>query len=84
MQLVRRLWTEENVTYDGEHFQVTDSTVAARASSVAATGAHPEALLRRRLRGRRAGRRRPRPTSSCSGASRWTASRERIERLQRR
>ena len=30
MQLVRRLWTEENVTYAGEHFQVTDSTVQPR------------------------------------------------------
>lgn len=30
MQLVRRLWTEENVTYRGAHFQVTDSTVLPR------------------------------------------------------
>lgn len=30
MQLVRRLWTEEAVTFDGEHFSVTDSTVATR------------------------------------------------------
>jgi alkanesulfonate monooxygenase len=30
MRLVRRLWTEENVTYQGEHFQVTDSTAAPR------------------------------------------------------
>jgi alkanesulfonate monooxygenase len=30
MRLVRRLWTEENVTYAGEHFQVTGSTVAPR------------------------------------------------------
>ena len=30
MQLVRRLWTEEGVTYQGEHFQVTDSTVLPR------------------------------------------------------
>ena len=30
MQLVRRLWTEEDVTYDGEHFQVSHSTVATR------------------------------------------------------
>jgi alkanesulfonate monooxygenase len=30
MQLVRRLWTEEGVIYDGEHFQVTDSTVLPR------------------------------------------------------
>ncbi|WP_278262462.1 LLM class flavin-dependent oxidoreductase [Nocardia sp. AG03] len=30
LQLVRKLWTEENVTYRGEHFQVTDSTVRPR------------------------------------------------------
>ncbi|MCX5064336.1 LLM class flavin-dependent oxidoreductase [Micromonospora lupini] len=30
LQLVRRLWTEENVTYRGEHFSVSDSTVALR------------------------------------------------------
>src|SRR6478736_5591907 len=30
MQLVRRLWTEEHVTYDGEHFSVRDSTVIPR------------------------------------------------------
>ena len=30
MRLVRRLWTEENVTYEGEHFGVTESTVAPR------------------------------------------------------
>ncbi|WP_193615129.1 LLM class flavin-dependent oxidoreductase [Nocardioides lijunqiniae] len=30
MQLVRRLWTEEAVTYRGEHFQVTGSTVVPR------------------------------------------------------
>ncbi|HMG49443.1 MAG TPA: LLM class flavin-dependent oxidoreductase, partial [Inquilinus sp.] len=30
MRLVRRLWTEESVTYEGEHFRVTESTVAPR------------------------------------------------------
>ena len=30
MRLVRRLWTEENVTFEGEHFQVTNSTVLPR------------------------------------------------------
>jgi len=30
MRLVRRLWTEETVTYAGEHFQVTESTVEPR------------------------------------------------------
>jgi len=30
MQLLRRLWTQEDVTYAGEHFQVSGSTVAPR------------------------------------------------------
>ncbi|MBF9128753.1 LLM class flavin-dependent oxidoreductase [Plantactinospora sp. S1510] len=30
LQIVRRLWTEENVTYHGEHFRVVDSTLAQR------------------------------------------------------
>lgn len=30
MRLVRRLWTEENVTFDGDHFQVADSTITPR------------------------------------------------------
>jgi alkanesulfonate monooxygenase len=30
MRLVRRLWTEENVTLEGEHFSVADSTVTPR------------------------------------------------------
>ena len=30
LQIVRKLWTEENVTYRGEHFSVTGSTVASR------------------------------------------------------
>jgi alkanesulfonate monooxygenase len=30
MRLVRRLWTEENVTFAGEHFQVSGSTVQPR------------------------------------------------------
>jgi alkanesulfonate monooxygenase len=30
MRLVRRLWTEENVTITGDHFQVTGSTVVPR------------------------------------------------------
>lgn len=30
MRLVRRLWTEEGVTYRGEHFFVEDSTIAPR------------------------------------------------------
>ena len=30
MRLIRRLWTEENVTFTGDHFQVTGSTVVPR------------------------------------------------------
>ncbi|KZS50402.1 LLM class flavin-dependent oxidoreductase [Rhizobium anhuiense] len=30
MRLVRRLWTEENVTSSGEHFRIAESTVAPR------------------------------------------------------
>src|SRR3954447_13849897 len=30
MRLVRRLWTEENVTFEGEHFSVSGSTVSPR------------------------------------------------------
>ena len=30
MRLTRKLWTEENVTYEGEHFRVSDSTAAPR------------------------------------------------------
>ncbi len=30
MRLIRRLWTEENVTHSGEHFQVSDATVVPR------------------------------------------------------
>jgi alkanesulfonate monooxygenase len=30
LQVVRKLWTEENVTYRGEHFAVTGSTLALR------------------------------------------------------
>ncbi|WP_260691581.1 LLM class flavin-dependent oxidoreductase, partial [Rhizobium laguerreae] len=34
MRLVRRLWTEENVTFTGEYFQVAASTVAPRLARV--------------------------------------------------
>jgi len=30
MRLVRRLWTEENVTFDGAHYRVSDATVVPR------------------------------------------------------
>jgi alkanesulfonate monooxygenase len=40
LQLVRRLWTQENVTFRGEHFQVEASTLAPRPYR-AADGRHP-------------------------------------------
>jgi alkanesulfonate monooxygenase len=40
MRLVRRLWTQENVTFRGEHFGVRDSTVTPRPFG-AAEGRHP-------------------------------------------
>ena len=75
MRLVRRLWTEENVTFKGEHFSVKDSTVSPRPSC------EPARTNRGSTRGstsvappsRRSGCPRPSPTCSCSGASRWTA-----------
>lgn len=39
LRIVRRLWTEEGVTYRGEHFSVTDATLAPR------PGAHPPPRL---------------------------------------
>jgi alkanesulfonate monooxygenase len=40
MQLVRRLWTRDNVTFHGQHFQVTDSTLAPKPYR-ADSGRHP-------------------------------------------
>ena len=40
LQLVRQLWTQENVTFRGEHFQVEASTLAPRPYG-AAEGRHP-------------------------------------------
>jgi len=40
MHLVRRLWTQEDVTFHGQHFQVEDSTLAPRPYG-AAEGRHP-------------------------------------------
>ncbi|MFC8224830.1 LLM class flavin-dependent oxidoreductase [Streptomyces sp. NPDC057287] len=40
LHLLRRLWTEENVTFRGEHFQVTDSTVSPRPYT-SGTRTHP-------------------------------------------
>lgn len=41
MRLVRRLWTEENVTFDGDHFQVAGSTITPRPYATA-TRPHPK------------------------------------------
>lgn len=40
IQIVRKLWTEENVTYHGDHFSVTDSTVLPR-TTVRGQRRHP-------------------------------------------
>src|ERR1700760_121133 len=40
MQVVRQLWTQDNVTFHGQHFQVTDSTLAPKPYG-AAEGRHP-------------------------------------------
>ncbi|MEV6008642.1 LLM class flavin-dependent oxidoreductase [Streptomyces sp. NPDC051976] len=40
LYLVRRLWTEEHVTFEGEHFRVSESTVAPR-PYVGGERAHP-------------------------------------------
>jgi alkanesulfonate monooxygenase len=40
LQIVRRLWTQENVTFRGEHFQVEGSTVVPRPHG-ASGGRHP-------------------------------------------
>ena len=72
MRLVRRLWTEENVTFKGEHFSVEDVdrvTPAGRAAVTGSTRASTSVAPPSRPRGSR----RPSPTCSCSGASRWTA-----------
>ena len=53
LQLVRRLWTEEDVTFTGEHFSVTGSTVATR--PVVRGGRITAAVLRRCVGGRAAG-----------------------------
>ena len=79
LQLVRRLWTEENVTFHGEHFRRRPAPPSSR--PVPARPPAPAALLRRRVRGRRAGRRhRGRRPALLGRAAR--RRRERIERLQ--
>ncbi|WP_405854633.1 LLM class flavin-dependent oxidoreductase [Streptomyces sp. NBC_01515] len=44
MSLVRRLWTEDDVTFDGAHFQVSGSTVAPRPWTTVGR-AHPTLYL---------------------------------------
>ena len=72
IQIIRRLWTEENLTYRGEHFSVENSTAVPRIAAREGRP-HPKIYF--------GGRRRPpngwpppRPTSNCSGASRSTVS----------
>ena len=73
MQLVRRLWTEEDVTFDGEHFQVSALDGGDPAGGPRRPPPSPRSTSAARPRPP-SGWRRPRPTSSCSGASRSTAS----------
>ena len=73
MQLVRRLWTEENVTFAGEHFQV-DRVHRAPRPVVARRPARTRSSTSAAPPRRPSGSPRPRPTSSSSGASRSTAS----------
>jgi alkanesulfonate monooxygenase len=61
LHLVRRLWTEENVTFTGEHFEVAGSTVAPRPYTAAATSAAAAATT--------ATEERPHPTLYFGGAS---------------
>ena len=81
LQLVRRLWTEENVTFHGEHFarrRTPPCPATGRPRRPAGTRGSTSAAPPRPPSGSPP----PRPTCSSSGASRSTASRERIERLQ--
>jgi hypothetical protein len=72
MALVRRLWTEENVTYRWEHFGVTSSTVVPR-PVVRGDRRHPRLYVGGASEPPN-GWPPPGPTSSSSGASRTTAS----------
>ncbi|MFJ1647771.1 LLM class flavin-dependent oxidoreductase [Streptomyces sp. NPDC088258] len=72
LRLVRRLWTEDDVTFRGEHFQVTGSTLAP--GPYLTRGGH---IRRSTSAGRPkppSGCRRPRPMCSSCGANRSTAS----------
>jgi hypothetical protein len=69
MRLVRRLWSEEHVTHDGEHFHVTGSTVLPRIE-IRQGRPHPP-LYFEAPRPPPSGSPRPRPMSNSSGASRW-------------
>ncbi|UOT01386.1 LLM class flavin-dependent oxidoreductase [Rhodococcus opacus] len=81
LQLVRKLWAKENVTYRGEHFQVTDSTVLPRISprgdrgptrnSTSVERPRPPSVLRR-----------PRPDVQLFWGEPIAGVQERIERLR--
>lgn len=72
LQIVRKLWTQENVTFHGDLFRVTESTVlpGSRSGTDAPTPRSTSAAPPTPPNGWRP----PRLTSSCSGVSRWTAS----------
>ncbi len=85
LQLVRQLWTEEDVTYQGEHFQVAGSTVTPR-TVVRGDRRHPRLYFggasdaaqrvaadrgrRPAVLGRAAGGRRATGSRRCAGSSR--------------
>nr|WP_231954713.1 LLM class flavin-dependent oxidoreductase [Actinoplanes derwentensis] len=70
LQLTRRLWTEQNVTFHGDHFQVTDSTVAVR-PAVRGDRRHPKPKPRS---SRRPPERSPRTATSAPPPSASSAS----------
>jgi alkanesulfonate monooxygenase len=72
MRLARRLWTEEDVTFAGEHFQVTGSTVIPRLTP-RGVRRHPKLYFGGASEAADAPPP-PRPTCSCSGASPATRS----------
>jgi alkanesulfonate monooxygenase len=69
MRLIRRLWTEEYITFAGAFYRVTGSTVVPRSAASAGIPGSISAALRRR----RSACRQLKPTFSCSGVSRSTA-----------
>lgn len=81
MRLERRLWTEENVTFASEHFQVADATVEP-GIQVCAARRHPRLYFGGASERQSTGRHRSRHSAS-SGASRSSGSALRGSRRSR-